>query len=162
MAPSLALFIFLVGTLLTSSASLLETKELILKESSPTKSPLTSSTFAETLSGYIAAVFYSDSLCKIPLVSDFQILNKCYQSKAKTYKFITATSSSVIEKEYTDAMCTLIANQTTTSYTDGACDRKVKLFTSSTSKFTTDIATAIIRWVNVWTVINTNHVQRCC
>ena len=154
MSLSLSVSILLVGSLLSSSASILETKKLTPEELSPTKSPVgspitspvTSPTSLATLTGYVATVTYSDySTCKNPLTVHLQVLNTCHRTGENTYEYVTATSSSVRTVTYTDALCTLGAMASNEIYSDGACFYGRKTFISLTSTFTTDLATANIR-----------------
>ena len=150
MSLYLAFFILIVGCRCSSSASILETEKPALEGLSPTKypvtSPIISPTSAATLNGYVAIVLYSDYfLCKTPLVADFKALNTCFRSVTNEYTYVTATSSSLRSATYTDSMCTLGEITMTTPYTDGACFGSSKIYVTSTSAFTADVALGVMR-----------------
>ena len=155
MSPSLAVLILLVGSIFSSSASILETKKLVLNELSPTKSligspvtsPVKSQTLLATLTGYVAFVTFSDSLCSTPILATFQLLNRCFRSDVNEYRLITATSSTVDIATYTDALCKLDEKAKLSTYTDSVCDGSSKqiIFVSPTTTVPTDMATASAR-----------------
>ena len=157
MPPSLAIYILVVGSLLSSLASFLVPNILDLEELSLTapsygsavttaKSSLTS---LSEVTGYLVVVSYSDSLCKTPLSAVTRVLNSCYQIGAGAYQYNSATSSSYRIVEYTDSLCKSSSKTTSTSYTNGACAKQTKVSISSTSVWTPDIATVSVRWMNV-------------
>ena len=144
-----AFFILIVGCCYSSSESILKTKKRALEELSPTKSPIgspvASPTSGAALTGFIANTIYSDSLCRTPLATIFTALNKCSRIDANEYRFITATSSSVLSVEYSDSLCKVATNQTLILYSDGACLGKQKLYASSKRTLIPDVTNAVVR-----------------
>ena len=114
---------------------------------SPVTSPVTSPTLGATLAGYVVTDSYNDTSCKTLLRTSFEELNKCQRTDSNSYKYITATSSSLRTVYYMDPLCTLAYNGSNAkpiSYTEGVCDKfKRKTSISSTSTFTKDVATVI-------------------
>ena len=146
MSLYLASFVLMVGCRCSSLASILETENPALEGLYPVISPVISPTSAATLNGYVAVVLYGDNyICNKPLAADFQALNTCFRSVANEYTYVTATSSSVHTVTYTDSMCTFGAVSESMSYTDGACAGSHKIYVTSTSAFTADIALAVMK-----------------
>jgi hypothetical protein len=54
---------------------------------------------------------------------------------------------------YTDSICTFRANETLISFTDGACDGKKKIFITTSSSLTSNIATASMRYVKCYNAV---------
>ena len=136
----LSLVILLLQIRLNSSSSILRMKELTSERSSV-------HTTATTLSGYVTLIEYGESTCTNALVASSYILNSCYRDDSGQYTFVTATSSSVTIKVYTDSSCTLGGTTSSITYTDGACISSTasKVFVSSSSVWKSDSATATAR-----------------
>ena len=83
------------------------------------------------------------------MLASFQVLNSCYRTDTGAYERVNATSSSVRSATYTDSMCTLGEITETTPYTDGACFGGTKIYVTSTSAFTADVATVSRRYMSV-------------
>jgi hypothetical protein len=130
MTPSLAVCILIVGNLFMSSASILETKDLTLTETT----------------GYFTTVSYSDSTCKTVKMATLKMLNSCDEFTPGFYKKFTANATAVTETLYLDSKCTLtgILTVTVTLLTD-KCVESTTTSISSSSTFTSDTPTAIIR-----------------
>ena len=120
-----------------------------------TKTPPTSPTSVSSSARYVATAVYSDSACKTLLYASVQILNSCYRSKfdASSYVYVTATYSTLRSVVYTDSLCTLRANETLLSFTDGACDGTKKIFITTSSLLSSNIATASLRYVNCYNAV---------
>ena len=113
---------------------------------SPVTPPVTSPTSVGTLKGYVAKVFYSDATCKTPYLATFTALDTCAQTGLNEYEYVTATSSTVKSVGYTDSQCRLGAGSvSTTSYTDGACVSRTKIYVTSTTSYTANDANAVVR-----------------
>jgi hypothetical protein len=149
MSPSLAIFILLGGHLFSSSASFLKTitpayeKLSTIKSlaASPLGSPSTSlsTTALTSLTGYLAAVYYSVSSCKVPLQVTFTALNTCFPSSGGLYTSIIADSETLTTIDYTDSLCTIVVKEEDRSW-DFDCTNGAKTFITATSTFTPDIA----------------------
>ena len=112
---------------------------------SPTASPVTSST--TFLTGYVTYISYKDSSCSNQLSATSDILNSCFRVDATTYRFVTATSSSVVKTTYTDSQCTKGATRESYSYTDGVCDasESAKVYVSSSSVWNSNSLAVTVR-----------------
>ena len=157
MSPSQAVLLLTIGYLYASSALLLQTEKLAPEDVSLTKfipaftigSTATSQgrfrTSLNILTGYVTSVTYSDISCKSPQSVVIELLNSCIRTGKETSQFVTATSSSVTRKRYSDSLCTIFTKETIESYKDGACVSSTKMSINPTSKFTADVATASMK-----------------
>ena len=116
-----------------------------------TNTPIESLSSATLLTGYVTNIFYEGSSCSNSYYANSYILNSCYRDSESTYRFLTANSSSLTITTYTDSQCTMGAEATSYSYTDGACDTSssTKVFVSSSSVWNSDSITATERWTIV-------------
>ena len=157
MSPSQAILLLIIGYLYVSSALLLQTEKLASEDVSLTNfipaftigstatSQGRSRTSLETLTGYVTSVTYNDMSCKSPQSVVIELLDSCIRTGKETSQLVTATSSSVTRKRYSDSLCAIATKETSESYTDGACVGSTKISINPTSKFTADVATASMK-----------------
>lgn len=161
MSPSLAISVLLIGHLLSSSASLLETMKPGFDEMSPIRSlmappigsPATSlgSTYAhfmsENLVGYLVLATHSDSLCKIPTIVTYHLLNICIRTTLYTAEFYTATAANfVIGKFFDSGECQVIyGTNPFTVYNQASCLGTTTSYVISTPPLVTEVALPSIR-----------------
>ena len=159
MSAYLVISILFSSQLLRSSASFLTTTKLSeeLSETNsitasaigpPITSLETSLTPLSLLSGYVGYARYSDDSCTSQMKALFVALNVCIARSEDDYDYYTATSSSITITSYTDSLCKVPSTEfpaDTTSYVNGACEKKRKVFVASTITANPSAATVQIR-----------------
>ena len=157
MSPSLAISVLLIGHLLSSSASFLETMKLGSHEISPIRtltapligSPATSlgSTYAHLLSeplvGYLAVAVHSDSLCENPISVYYSLLNKCIRTSLYMANFYVATSANYVRGNFVDSgECQLTyGTDPFIAFDYASCLARITSYVISTPPLVTEIAT---------------------
>ena len=135
MSAYLVISILFSGELLRSSASFLTTTKLSEELSATTSltasaigPPITS--LETSLPGYVTYALYSDDSCTSQIVARSDALNVCIADSGSNFEYTTATSSSITLTLYTDSLCKVLSTEfpvDTTSYVNGACDKKRKV-----------------------------------
>ena len=172
MPPSSAILFLIVSHLFSSSASFLKAVK-VSEELSPSTSmtastigpPVTSLNTSLTplaaLSGIVTFSKYSDSLCKNIIYTVVSGLNNCVRVGVSKYQYIIATSSAVLYSYYSDPYCLLLVESSTFANTNSACVDGLKSFVSWSMTYTAYSATAVIRWMIVWTIMKSHYTRRC-
>ena len=153
MSAFLVISILFSSQLLRSSASFLTTTKLSEELSATTSltasaigPPITS--LETSLSGYVTYALHSDDSCTTQIAARSDALNVCFADNNFDFAYTTATSSSITITSYTDSLCKVPSTEfpaDTTSYVNGACDKKRKVSVVSAIAPSPSTATVQIR-----------------